>query len=66
MGTQLGKWLIEEYGEKKSKTASAWRAGITEGVKHPKNTPELRNKIGREQLLIDADLLEKAHLIKVD
>ena len=66
MGTQLGKWLIEEFGEKKSKTASAWRAGITEGVKHPKNTPELRNKIGREQLLIDADLLEKAHLIKVD
>lgn len=66
MGTRLGKWLIEEFGEKKSKTARAWRAGKTEGVRHPKNTPELRNQIGRDLLLIEADLLERAHLIKVD
>jgi len=65
MGTKLGKWFIEEYGEKKTKTASEWRAGITKGSVHPKNTPELREKIGREQLIREARILEDAGLIKV-
>lgn len=66
MGTKLGKWLIEEYGEKKkSKTAREWRAGITKGIMHPQNTPELREKIGREQLIREARLLEEARLIEV-
>lgn len=66
MGTKLGKWLIEEYGEKKnSKIASKWRAGITKGSVHPKNTPELREKIGREQLIREARILEDARLIEV-
>lgn len=65
MGTKLGRWLIEEFGEKKTKTAREWRAGITKGVKHPENTPELREKIGREQLIREARLLADANLIEV-
>lgn len=55
----LERWLIDTINTKD------WRVGKVSGVKHPKIQQETLDKIGRRQLLEQAQELEKAGLVEI-
>lgn len=65
MSTTLSQYIISEYGEKSStQTTRSWRAGNSEGIKHPKITQSMINQIGMKNILKQARELEEKHIIK--
>lgn len=64
MPKTLSQFLIKEYAENPTtKTARSWRAGNTEGTRHP-NIQKIIDQIGRKAFLTQAEELENAGILK--
>ncbi len=66
MSKTLSQYLIEQYAECKTKSASEWRAGCNDGIKHPKIDQLVIEKIGKQNLIKQAEKLEHLGLLKPD
>lgn len=62
----LSQYLIEKYAESKTKSAEDWRAGCNDGIKHPKVDQKMIERIGKQNLIKQAEKLENMGLIKPD